>query len=926
VSASDQGGTAEQTTISAAHPTVVTTASGAVTLGTTAPTLTDSAVLSGGFFETGTITFTLTGPGGFSYTQTDTVSGNGTYTAGDTLPTTGTVTGTYTWSAHYSGDGNNVSASDQGGTAEQTVVTKASPAIVTTASPSVTLGTTGATLSDSAVLSGGFFETGTITFTLTGPGGFSVTQTDTVNGNGTYTASDSLSGGAAAGTYTWSAVYSGDGNNLIARDQGGSAEQTVVTKLSPHLTITKIGGETVSSGDTVHFTIIVANSGPGTALNVNLTDPLPGGLPWTTDVGTITNGVLMDAIGSMVSGASVTIHVSAVTPAGYHATLNNTATATSTNNDPASINASATDVVLAPDLTITKVGNGTVNAGQPVTFTIVVSNTGQGIARNVNLTDPLPGGLPWTTDIGTIINGVLTDHIGDMAPGASITIHLSAATPTGFSGTLNNTATATSTNSDPASVNALATDMVVSPSQSSLAGLVFLDQDQDGNFLPGDVALPGVTITLTGVTTGGTSVIASAVTDINGDFLFTGLQSGTYNLIETQPPTFIAGANFPGTLGGVASLDEIGMITVQASQAGVNYRFTQQLPASKLMLLASTNVQLIQQLTGAPAGSGVASVTDPFGASGLAPGGHYFVTGAGFGHSPQVTVYNPFTGARVVQFYAFDPRFQGGVRVALGDVNGDGTPDIIAAAGPTGSPDVRVFDGRTGALIDEFMPYNPGFAGGVFVAAGDLNHDGFADIVTGPDAGGGPEVKVFSGKALTMGTISLLGDFMAYDPHFGGGVRVAVGDVDRDGTLDVITGPGAGGTSDVRVFGGNNLAAAGPASDIVRELMAFAPTYSGGVNVAGFDSTGSGFADILVSANTSEVRLFSGLNLALLADFFAESHPEAAGLNIAALPGAIITGGGSSSLVQVLNGGTHSVLDSFFADPSQLTGVYIGAI
>ena len=44
-----------------ASPTITSTASSAITLGTTAPTLTDSAVLSGGFFETGTITFTVNG-------------------------------------------------------------------------------------------------------------------------------------------------------------------------------------------------------------------------------------------------------------------------------------------------------------------------------------------------------------------------------------------------------------------------------------------------------------------------------------------------------------------------------------------------------------------------------------------------------------------------------------------------------------------------------------------------------------------------------------------------------------------------------------------------------------------------------------------------------------------------------------------------
>ena len=73
--------------------------------------MTDSATLSGGFEETGTITFDLYAPGGVVpiHTEIVTVSGNGTYTTptGYTLPTTGTVTGTYQWVATYSGDGNN---------------------------------------------------------------------------------------------------------------------------------------------------------------------------------------------------------------------------------------------------------------------------------------------------------------------------------------------------------------------------------------------------------------------------------------------------------------------------------------------------------------------------------------------------------------------------------------------------------------------------------------------------------------------------------------------------------------------------------------------------------------------------------------------------------------------------------------------------
>src|SRR5262249_18778335 len=163
----------------------------------------------------GTITFVLSGPGGFSYTQTDTVSGNGTYTAGDTLPTTGQVAGTYTWSAHYSGDANNVSANDQGGTAEQTIVRGATPSLITT--PNAASIGLGGTATDTATLSGGYFPSGSITFTLTNTDTSTVVFTNTVtgvSGNNSY-----MSGGytvTVAGHYQWAATYNGDGNNNTA--------------------------------------------------------------------------------------------------------------------------------------------------------------------------------------------------------------------------------------------------------------------------------------------------------------------------------------------------------------------------------------------------------------------------------------------------------------------------------------------------------------------------------------------------------------------------------------------------------------------------------------------------------------------------------------------------------------------------------------
>ena len=135
------------------------------------------------------------------------------------------------------------------------------------------------------------------------------------------------------------------------------------------------------------------------------------------------------------------------------------------------------------------------------------------------------------------------------------------------------------------------------------------------------------------------------------------------------------------------------------------------------------------------------------------------------------------------QMFAYAASFTGGVRVATGDVNGDGVQDVITAPGAGGGPHMRVFDGKNGQVISEFFAYSASFTGGVFVAAGDINGDGTAEIITGPGAGGGPHVRVFS----LSGTV--VREFFAYSASFTGGVTVAAGDVNGDGKADIVTGP-----------------------------------------------------------------------------------------------------------------------------------------
>jgi len=83
------------------------------------------------------------------------------------------------------------------------------------------------------------------------------------------------------------------------------------------------------------------------------------------------------------------------------------------------------------------------------------------------------------------------------------------------------------------------------------------------------------------------------------------------------------------------------------------------------------------------------------------------------------------------------------VRVAVGDVTGDGVADIITAAGPGGGPHVKVFSGVDGSLVASFFAYGASFSGGVFLAVGNFDADPQLEIVTGAGAGGWPHVRVF---------------------------------------------------------------------------------------------------------------------------------------------------------------------------------------
>ena len=286
------------------------------------------------------------------------------------------------------------------------------------------------------------------------------------------------------------------------------------------------------------------------------------------------------------------------------------------------------------------------------------------------------------------------------------------------------------------------------------------------------------------------------------------------------------------------------------------------------------------------------------------------ITGAGPGGGPHVRAFSLVDGVltEVASFYAYDPAFLGGVNVAVGDVTGDGVPEIITGAGPGGGPHVRAFSLADGVVTEVagFYAYDPAFRGGVNVAVGNVTGDGVAEIITGAGPGGGPHVRAFS---VAGGGLTEVAGFYAYDPAFRGGVNVAVGDVTGDGVAEIITGAGPGGGPHVRAF-----SVAGGGLTEVAGFYAYDPAFRGGVRVAAGDVTGDGVAEIITGAGPGggpHVRAFNvaGGGLTEVAGFYAYDPAFQGGVNVAA---ADLTGDGVADIMTGAGpgGGPHvRVLD-----------------
>jgi hypothetical protein len=237
---------------------------------------------------------------------------------------------------------------------------------------------------------------------------------------------------------------------------------------------------------------------------------------------------------------------------------------------------------------------------------------------------------------------------------------------------------------------------------------------------------------------------------------------------------------------------------------------------------------------------------------------------AGATATSHIRLLDAETGAQVAatETPAFEAGFKGGVRLAMGDVTGDGIAEVIAAPGRGRVGEIRVFARQASRLVElsdyRIQPFGPSYTGGVELASGDVDGDGLDDIVAAMASGSGT-VKVFlAGTAAVMpidGPAAITIQ-PTVSRAYRGGSSVTVADVGTfangaavsttmpDNKMEIVVGSGAGMTPRVLVYDVSNRAAPRVADTITPGAY----KTQAGISVTSMRANGDIIDDIVVSA------------------------------------------------------------------------------
>jgi peptidylprolyl isomerase len=234
--------------------------------------------------------------------------------------------------------------------------------------------------------------------------------------------------------------------------------------------------------------------------------------------------------------------------------------------------------------------------------------------------------------------------------------------------------------------------------------------------------------------------------------------------------------------------------------------------------------------------------------------------GAGIGSSPIVRLVDSQTGVIRAQATAFESTFKGGVRVAMADVDGDGTAEICAASGAGRVAEIRVFKEQAGSTVLKELtayrtrPFGSGYRGGIDIACGDVDGNGRADFVAAASRGAGTVSIFLSVNAADPIINTPYRSFTAFAGRYDGGASVAVAELGTfsegrllnavipDHKVEIVVGSGAGMRAIVKAYD----VSATPR--VVTTIEPMSAELRGGVTVASGLYTGDNIDDLFVSA------------------------------------------------------------------------------
>jgi hypothetical protein len=287
-------------------------------------------------------------------------------------------------------------------------------------------------------------------------------------------------------------------------------------------------------------------------------------------------------------------------------------------------------------------------------------------------------------------------------------------------------------------------------------------------------------------------------------------------------------------------------------------------------------------------------------------------------------IYDRATNKQISTIYPLGTSYSGGFTVAKGDVNGDQVSDLVFAGRSNGL--IQVLDGKDLSLIGSVSPFGNGMGMPLSIAVGDINGDGKGDILAGP-AGIGlpPHVVAISGKDFRTTLFSQY----AYAPQFLGGVSIAAGEVNGDSAADIITAPLVGAPPHIVTFSGKT-------GKVLQSYYAYSELYKGGTSIAAVDMDNDGFTEIITGASAAapHIVVVDARTQKVKASFYAYDATFGGGVRVSTIQDnngdgiddlLVSAGPGAPPNVVLFDGkkvlqNTAVVLDSFFAygfaDPS----------